>query len=234
MEVHEGDVVLPGDIAVDIPKCASTTKVVLGPGLYNENNTVLINKCGILRKKSPNTYWVDCQQKRYIPSRGETVLGTVVNKGGDVFKVDIGASEHASLSYLAFEGATKKNRPDVNIGDVIFAKLLIASRDLEPELVCVDSHGKKGKLGVVSDGFVFNCSLNLVRKILNPKCPLLKALAKEYPYEIAAGMNGKIWIKARSTRETIAIANAILAAEFVVEEEIVKMCENVALSAAGF
>lgn len=234
MEVHEGDVVLPGDIAIDVSQCASTTKVILGPGLYTENDNVLVNKCGILRKKSPNTFWVDCQQRRYIPSRGETVLGTVVNKTGDMFKVDIGASEQASLSYLAFEGATKKNRPDVNIGDVLFAKLLLAGKDLESELVCVDSHGKKGKLGVVTDGFVFTCSLNLVRKILNPKCPLLRALAKEYPYEIAAGVNGRIWVKARSTRETIAIANAILAAEFVVEEDIVKMCENVALLAAGF
>jgi hypothetical protein len=37
-------------------------------------------------------------------------------------------SEPASLSYLAFEGATKKNKPVVNPGDVVYAKLLVASR----------------------------------------------------------------------------------------------------------
>lgn len=36
-------------------------------------------------------------------------------KTGEGFKLDIGASEQASLSYLAFEGASKQNRPDVAV-----------------------------------------------------------------------------------------------------------------------
>ena len=82
---------------------------------------------------------------RYIPARGENVIGVVVGKGGDTFRVDIGSADNASLSFMAFEGATKKNRPNINVGDVVYAKLLVASRDMEPELVCVDSYGKKGR-----------------------------------------------------------------------------------------
>lgn len=41
------------------------------------------------------------------------MIGIVATKSGDVFKVDIGGSEYATLSYLAFEGATKRNRPNV-------------------------------------------------------------------------------------------------------------------------
>ena len=37
-----------------------------------------------------------------------------------------GTSDNASLSYLAFESATKKNRPNVNVGDVVYAKLIVA------------------------------------------------------------------------------------------------------------
>ena len=77
--------------------------------------------------------------------RGENVIGVVVGKGGDTFRVDIGSADNASLSFMAFEGATKKNRPNINVGDVVYAKLLVASRDMEPELVCVDSYGKKGR-----------------------------------------------------------------------------------------
>jgi exosome complex RNA-binding protein Rrp4 len=58
-----------------------------------------------------------------VASRGENVLGVVVAKAGDLFRVDIGTSQPASLSYMAFEGATKRNRPNVNIGDVIYAKV---------------------------------------------------------------------------------------------------------------
>lgn len=142
--------------------------------------------------------------------------------------MDIGASEQASLSYLAFEGATKKYRPDIRVGDIVFAKLLIASKDMEPELVCVDSQGKENELGVLnSEGMVFTCSLSLVRKILNPQCPLFSMLGKNQAYELAAGMNGKIWVKARTIKETIAVANAILAAEYVVPSEMPKLCAKI-------
>jgi exosome complex component RRP40 len=170
----------------------------------------------------------------YVPVRGESIVGVVVQKAGDIFRVDIGSSELASLSYLAFEGATKKNRPDVNVGDMIFAKLLIASKELEPELVCVDSHGKKGKLGVLTDGFVFSCSINLIRKILRDNCPLLKCLKTEMPFEMAAGMNGKIWIKAKTIKSTIAVGNAILASEHKTDDEIKNICSHIADLLAGF
>ncbi|XP_041125602.1 exosome complex component RRP40-like [Polyodon spathula] len=47
-----------------------------------------------------------------MPAKGESVIGIVTVKSGDVFKVDIGRSEQTSLSPLAFEGATKRNRPE--------------------------------------------------------------------------------------------------------------------------
>lgn len=43
------------------------------------------------------------------------MIGIVTAKSGDIFKVDVGGSEPASLSYLAFEGATKRNRPNVQV-----------------------------------------------------------------------------------------------------------------------
>lgn len=87
-------------------------------------------------------YWVDSQQKRvrrgqrvvgevrcgrspliactrcrlqYVPVKGDHVIGIVTGKVGDVFRLDVGGSEQASLSYLAFEGATKRNRPNVQV-----------------------------------------------------------------------------------------------------------------------
>lgn len=48
------------------------------------------------------------------------MIGIVTAKSGDIFKVDVGGSEPASLSYLAFEGATKRNRPNVQVKMVTF------------------------------------------------------------------------------------------------------------------
>lgn len=52
---------------------------------------------------------------QYVPARNEYVIGIVVIKSAEIFKVDIGASEYASLSCLAFENATKRNRPNIDV-----------------------------------------------------------------------------------------------------------------------
>lgn len=99
---------------------------------------------------------------------------------------------------------------------------------MEPELVCVDSHGKEQKLGgLSSDGMLFTCSLSLIRKILNRKSPLFTLLARSQAFEVAAGMNGKVWVKARTIQETIAVANAILAAEYAAPGDIKKLCADI-------
>jgi len=215
------DVVLPGDTLSDLKVSEKSGKTVLGPGLQAHADSVSIVKPGILRFKDPNFYWIDSHQKRYIPVRGENVLGIVTQKSGDVFKVDIGSSEQASLSFLAFEGATKKNRPTVKVGDVLYATLLVASKDTEPELVCIDGTGRSSGLGVITEGgFLLHCSINLVRKILSSECTLFKALAKHLPFEVAVGMNGRVWVKGRSQTETAAIVNTIASAEFMNEKQI--------------
>lgn len=54
---------------------------------------------------------------------GDRVIGIVMRKMGDDFSVDIGCPNLAILNYLSFEGASKKNRPDIQAGDVIYATI---------------------------------------------------------------------------------------------------------------
>lgn len=50
------------------------------------------------------------------------------------------------------------------IGDIVYARLCIANKDMEPELDCTDGSGKSAGLGQLSGGFMINCSLGLSRK----------------------------------------------------------------------
>ncbi len=121
------------------------------------------------------------------------------------------------------------------MGDVVYAKLLVASRDMEPELVCVDSYGKKAGLGVLSGGgFIFSVPLHVVRKLISPECVLLKTLGQSIPYEIAVGMNGRVWIRGRTPKDTICLANAISAAEFMTNDEIRRMVGKLVDAMTGF
>lgn len=104
---------------------------------------------------------------------------------------------------------------------------------MEPELVCVDSTGKKGNLGKLSDGLMFTCSINLVRKILNEKCTLLQLLSKECQYEITAGINGRIWINSKTTRTTILLRSTILEAEYTPYNEMKALVDKFATELTG-
>lgn len=45
----------------------------------------------------------------------DMVLGVVLEKHLENAKVDLGSAVPASLSMLAFEGATRKNRPNIQV-----------------------------------------------------------------------------------------------------------------------
>ncbi|KAK1175669.1 exosome complex component RRP40 [Acipenser oxyrinchus oxyrinchus] len=217
-----GEAVLPGDLlAFEIQNSENKReKLICGPGLRRDGEDVFVCKSGILRHKEPNLYWIDLQQRRYVPAKGESVIGIVTAKSGDVFKVDVGGSEQASLSYLAFEGATKRNRPNVQVGDLVYAQFIIANKDMEPELVCIDSCGRANGMGVFgAGGLLFKVSLGLVRKLLSPQSEIVKDLEKIFPFEMVIGLNGRIWVKAKTTQQTLIVANILESCENMTTEQ---------------
>lgn len=73
-----------------------------------------------------------------------------------------------------------------------------------------------------------------ISRLLNLECTLLKSLGKALSFEIAVGMNGKIWIKAKSVKQTIALARAISISEHMNKEEMNKLCRKFVDRQAGF
>ena len=53
---------------------------------------------------------------QYIPVQDEKVLGVVTKATGRMYRVDIGSAVSAVLPELAFEGATKRNKPNIQVG----------------------------------------------------------------------------------------------------------------------
>lgn len=97
--------------------------------------------------------------------------------------MDIGSAHPASLDGLAFEGATKRNRPNlkvrvidflvadvanaenmVQVGSLLYARVSLAHKDMEPELECFDAQTRKaGGFGELKGGFLAQCSLKMGR-----------------------------------------------------------------------
>eukprot|EP00052_Salpingoeca_macrocollata_P009587 m.75389 g.75389 ORF g.75389 m.75389 type:complete len:363 (-) comp17162_c0_seq3:93-1181(-) len=217
-------VVLPGDAVSTEPDQSATEapekskRLRLGPGLASGESegklVVTATKCGVLREiKSSNSYWVENSQKRYVAVPNENVIGIVTAAKGENYAVDIGTSQTATLGGLAFEGATKRSRPKLQVGALVYARLSLADRDMEPELQCVDASGRSAGLGLLEGGHMFTVPLSLSRMLLRADCRVLARLGEHVRFEVAVGLNGRVWVKGETVQQTILVAAALQSAE---------------------
>ena len=98
--------------------------------------------------------------------------------------MDIGSAHTATLDGLAFEGVTKRNRPNLKarcnplivscslqdsclifqVGSLLYARVSLAHKDMEPELECFDAQTRKAEgFGELKGGFLVHCSLKMCR-----------------------------------------------------------------------
>lgn len=213
-------VVLPGDVIADLN---DNQNLRFGPGLIQNKDNIVSTKAGVLQFKPPGKFWVDGTQKRYVPWIEDMVIGIVVSRHAESYKVDIGAAALATLPLLAFEGATRKNRPNLQVNSLVYARVVVANKDMEPELVCFAANNKQEGYGELVGGYNFKVSTGLARSLLAPNCPVLAALGKRIPYEIAVGMNGRVWVNSGSVTNTIVITNALQNSEYLPTVQIENM-----------
>lgn len=159
-------------------------------------------------------WWIEINSRRYVPAPQESVVGIIVGRSGENWRVDIGSAHMALLDGLAFEGATKRNRPNLKVGALVYARVSLAHKDMEPELECFDAQTRKAaEFGELKGGFMTRCSLQICRQLLDPKHFLLPFLGSRFPLEVAVGTNGRVWINTKEVKRTIAIARCIEAVD---------------------
>ena len=137
----------------------------------------------------------------YYPKIGDIVIGIITQKTFEYFRVNISTSKEATLNSIDFEGATRKTRPNLNVGDVVFAKVEKENKYSNVILTCKSSSNKKGwmtgesKFGELKEGKVFELGRYLCLKLLDDK--ELRQRLKECVnnLKLKIGLNGRIWIK---------------------------------------
>ncbi|KUJ13668.1 uncharacterized protein LY89DRAFT_698861 [Mollisia scopiformis] len=213
--------VLPGDtIDAGVLPSHPTQPLKLGPGLRHiPPNTITSTVAGQLcTDKRKNAVWVEYNGSRYIPTVGDLVIATVQKSGLDYFYVSLSDyTSNAALPQLSFEGATKKTRPQLSTGALVYARVTLANKHMDPELECVSSPtGKSEGLGPLNGGMLFSISLGMARRLMLAKpseqgdLVLLDVIGEGgVPFEIAAGRNGKVWVDSKHIKTTLAIGHAI-------------------------
>ncbi|PMD16885.1 hypothetical protein NA56DRAFT_649168 [Hyaloscypha hepaticicola] len=214
--------VLPGEI-IDPVSLPSHPKLPLklGPGLRHiPPNTIAPTVAGQLcTDKRKNAVWVEFNGSRYIPTVGDLVIATIQKSSVDLYYASLSDyTPNASLPQLSFEGATKKTRPQLSSGNLVYARVTLANKHMDPELECVSSStGKSEGLGPLTGGMLFTISLGMARRLMLPKpveqgnLVVLDELgAQGVAFEIAVGRNGKVWVDSKNVKTTLAVGKAIV------------------------
>lgn len=243
------EVVFPGDI---LTHDHSKQRVLIGTGLQQhsvklangeDTPAAKVTKVGVLRNGPlVNRFRVETQQRRYIPRADERVIGTVVGtlgggpSGAGYYRVDIKGPKQALLSKIAFEGASKANRPNIKHGALVYCRVLTADRDMEPELTCKSKQFKKqwstgeGVFAELIAGYCFDVSLQWARELQKSDSHVLNVLGSPeelaIPFEITIAQNGRVWVNSHSITQTTLICNCITNAEFMSDEHTTAMCQT--------
>ena len=136
--------VFAGDDVTQTVKNHASRVVVVGDGLQTIEETVRVVKPGTLCFEAPGSFWVETHEKRYQPKVEDPVVGIIESRiGQSGYFVNVRGRCPAILPLLAFDGASKRNHPDLPEGTLIYARVAKASIHIEPELSCMVETGAR-------------------------------------------------------------------------------------------
>jgi exosome complex component RRP40 len=194
-------VILPGD-------AINASSYPIGNGIWSQNDHLIAIQYGFLRT-GPIVDVLHPTKKSYLPLEKDKVIGIIKEKHGESYIVDINCYQDAYLPLDAFEHI-EKYRSQLNVGSLIYAQVVSAHLDMDIQLTCV-TDSPEG-LGILSRGTMMSCSLRLAQQLFH-KGLVLEELGTLLSYEIAIGLNGRIWINATNIETIRCIAHVIKKSE---------------------
>ena len=157
----------------------------------------------------------------------------VVTKQGNAeyHEVDVnrGSNRPILLPVLGFDNATKRNRPMLKVGDVVYGKIIEVFDEDRIVMDCCNTSGGDSAEGygplrcsgaatggnAGTGGMMFTISPAYAKYLLSGDMEVLQVLGSKVPFEIVVGVNGIFWIasqekeKERAFLETCVVGSAI-------------------------
>lgn len=234
--------ILPGDDVSEMIHQIAKGNPRVGFGLRKEQTSVISTIAGSLQYRS-GVVFVSQNNRRYRPSAEDRVIGIVEERvagdgaGGDIYRVNIGGPHPALLSNLSFEGATKRNKPALSSGILIYTRVATCPRSMEPMLSCQlgsldvgvprkDWMTNEGTYGELVSGTCCKIPLGLARQLLDRRNVVLQELSRYLAFEVCVGVNGYVWMHSSRPEEIILIQNAILNSEVLTKSQVRKMVKS--------
>lgn len=211
--------ILPGTlVAVDAP--VEIDRLNLGPSLIMVSPSQIISlRAGTITQKSDKkSHTMTLTTSCPTFALHDQVIGIIKHRVAEKYIVEIKAPTSASLSHYAFEGATKRNRPQLQTGDVVFGRITRLDKHLDPQMECFNSHTLISEgYGILKDGFLIDQKVSTA---------MIDELGIYFKFEVIIADNDRAWIKASSPAETLLLAQAITRLDVTDVESFVKQLKD--------
>ncbi len=183
MAIEEKNIVVPGDLLSEDSKQS-------GEGTYVERGRVYSALYGIVDMR--DKIRVIPLAGKYIPGRGDVVIGKIVDITFSNWIVDINSPYEALLHISEFTEKVEQGNMDryIKVGELVIAKVVDVDATMKIELSMRDDRSR-----VLKHGRIIDISHTKVPRVIGRNGSMISMLKKELNCSIFIGQNGRIWIR---------------------------------------
>jgi exosome complex component RRP4 len=189
----EREIVVPGDVLGEDPKLA-------GSGTYVQDGRVYSANYGLVDRRT--NIKVIPLSGRYIPARGDLVIGKVVDVTFSNWIVDINSPYEGLLHISEYPERIDPASMSkyLHVGELMIARVADVDPSMKVELTMRDEH-----LRVLKQGRVIDISHVKIPRVIGRNGSMISMLKKDLNVSIFVGQNGRIWLKGDDKRVDLAI-----------------------------
>ena len=205
--VEEKDVVVPGEIL------AQGMDFVPAQGCLRENDKIIASQLGLVNL-SGRLIKVIQLSGRYIPKKGDVVIGKVVDIGFSGWRVDIGWAFEANLSMKEASSDFIDKKTDLTqyytYGDIIAAQItyIFGSK-------IIDLTMKGPGLRKLKGGRIIRITPSKVPRVIGKQGSMISMIKEKTGCRIIVGQNGLVWIQGDDSEKMLLAVDTI----YKIEEE---------------
>jgi len=190
--VEDKEIVVPGDVLAD-------DEYQAGRGTFKENNEICSSLVGLVALRDKKISVIPLQSK-YIPKRGDVVIGEITDIRFSMWNVDINSPYSGILPASEVFGKEKRDlNKTFSVGDVLFLRVVDVDEVKKVKL------GLKGRgLGKFRGGILINITPTKVPRLIGKKGSMINMIKDETHCEVVVGQNGVVWVNGEPQRERVA------------------------------
>ncbi len=190
--IEDKQMVIPGDVLAD-------KEYQSGRGTFKEDDKICSSLVGLVAIRDKKISVIPLQSK-YIPKRGDVIIGEITDTRFSMWNLDINSPYSGILPASDVFGKEKRDlNKAFNVGDVLFLRVVDVDEVKKVKL------GLKGRgLGKFRDGILIYITPTKVPRLIGKKGSMINMIKDETKCEVVVGQNGVIWVKGDPSMERVA------------------------------